>query len=161
MRALSVGNLLDKKYKVFEFDGLYQKAFGNPERNGCWLIYGKEKNGKTWFALLLAQLLSKFEKVLYVSAEEGTGLAFQESVKRAQLPDRNSALGFVEYTGLHELRDKIKSRKAAKVIVIDNCTVYVDELRANDLRKLLLEFEDKLFVFLAHEEKKRALHCTR
>jgi archaellum biogenesis ATPase FlaH len=153
MRSLSVRNLLEKKYKVFEFeDEIYKKVFGVVERNGCWIIYGKDKNGKTWYGLLLAHLLSSFEKVLYVSAEQGTGLAFQDSVKRAKLKT-NSLLGFVGYVPFDELRTALKSRKSAKVVFIDNCTAYADEMKSAELKNLLLEFRNKLFIFLSHEER--------
>lgn len=154
MRSLSVRNILEKRFKVFEFkDAVYQKVLGVVERSGCWIIYGKDKNGKTWYGLLLAMLLSSFEKVLYVSAEQGTGLAFQDSIKRAKITATNSQLKFVGYVPFDELRQALKSRKSPKVVFIDNCTAYADELKAADLKRLLLEFENKLFIFLSHEER--------
>ena len=153
-RSISVKNLYDKKFKTFPFIGIYSKAMGMPETNGAWLVWGAEKNGKTWFALMLAQYISQFEKVLYISAEEGTGKDFVEACKRAGIESDNTHLKFDEYLALDELEQKISKRKSAKVIVIDNCTIYADELKAAKLRQLLQKHSDKLFIFIAHEEKK-------
>ena len=39
--------LLEKTYKTFPFEGVWEKALGNPEVGGFWIIYGREKQGKT------------------------------------------------------------------------------------------------------------------
>jgi len=153
-RNLSIRNLYDKKFNEFPFDSLWLKAFGNPETTGVWIIWGIEKNGKTWFALMLADYLSKFKKVLYISAEEGINKDFVAACKRAKISDKNTALKFNEYLSIDELREKLKSRKCADVIFIDNATVYADEMKAADFNVLLREFPNKLFIFLAHEEKR-------
>lgn len=152
-RSLSIRNLYDKKYRQFQFDGVYHQAMGNPESNGIWIIWGKEKNGKTWWALKLANYLSNLSKVLYISAEEGMGMDFRDACKRAGLMPTNRMLHFEPYIGIEELKEKLKSRKSAKVIFIDNCTVYANELKPSDLMKLIRQYPDKLFVLLAHEEK--------
>ncbi|HMR84961.1 MAG TPA: hypothetical protein PKE30_17570 [Niabella sp.] len=153
-RNLSIKNLYAKQFKSFPFDGLWYRAFGCPESNGVWIIWGQEKNGKTWFALLLADYLSQFKKVLYISAEEGTGMDFVDACRRAKLDPNNANVKFNEYINIEDLRKKLSSRKSADVIFIDNCTVYMDEMKAADFQKLRLDFPEKLFVFLAHEEKK-------
>lgn len=82
-RTISVKKLYSKKFKTFPFQGLFKEIFGAPSTSGIWLIYGKEKNGKTWGTLLLSEYLSQYEKVLYISAEEGTDMEFQKAVQRA------------------------------------------------------------------------------
>lgn len=153
-RSLSIKNLYAKKFQQFEFDGLYKQAMGNPESNGIWIIWGKEKNGKTWWALKLADYLSKQAKVLYISAEEGTGLDFVDACKRAGLSSSNNNLKVEEYISVEELKTKLQSRKSANVVFIDNCTIYADELRVGALRELMKQYPQKLFVFVAHEEKR-------
>lgn len=152
-RSLTVRNLYDKKFNQFKFDGLYQRAMGNPESNGIWLIYGREKNGKTWWALMLANFISSLKKVLYISAEEGIGMDFVAACKRAKIDKSNSSLKFEEYMPFEELKEKIRKRKSAEVIVIDNTLIYSGEIRPSDLNKLKNEFPDKLFIILAHEER--------
>jgi hypothetical protein len=103
---------------------------------------------------MLADYLSKRKKVLYISAEEGTNMDFVDACKRAKLSDKNANLKFNEYMCIDELKEKLKSRKSADVIFIDNTTVYADEMKASDFNVLIREFPNKLFIFLAHEEKK-------
>lgn len=153
-RSLTIKTLYQKKFKQFQFDGLFKEAMGNPESNGIWIIWGKEKNGKTTWALQLADYLSKQTKVLYISAEEGTGMDFITACKRARLEVSNTNLKFEEYLTIDELHTKLQSRKSAKAVFIDNCTIYADELRAAALRDLIKKYPDKLFVLIAHEEKR-------
>jgi hypothetical protein len=153
-RTLTVKNLYDKTHKTFKMKDTWAVATGQPEKNGTWLIWGVEKNGKTMCALILARDLSDEEPVLYISAEEGTGKTFIDACKRAQIPAGKRGLNFVEYEPIEELRERLKKRKAPRVIFIDNLTIYADELNKTAFRQLLRENPDKLFVCLAHEERK-------
>ncbi|MDO5607614.1 MAG: hypothetical protein Q4G08_04065 [Capnocytophaga sp.] len=160
MKSLSLTNLYEKKFKTFAFEGIWAETFGTPEVGGIWLVYGAEKHGKTWFCLKLAEYLSKFKPTLYVSAEEGTGLTFIEACKRANLDTKNRKLNFLEYTDLNDIRSKISKRRGPKVMVIDNITVYQDELKNGTLRKLTQEFENILFVYIAHEQDNEPYTAT-
>lgn len=152
-RALTPRNLFDKKFKTFEFTGFWDTVFGMPEIIGVWLIYGMEKNGKTWFSLKLAEYLSNFFKVLYVSAEEGTDKTFVDACNRAKINPKNRNLHFIEYEPLEELNERLKKRKAAKIVFIDNVTIYKDELRNGEFRKMTQIHKNKLLIFVAHEER--------
>lgn len=151
-RAITLNNLRDKTFKTFDFKGIWADTFGQPEKNGAWLIYGAEKNGKTWFALKLAEYLSQFDKTLYISAEEGTSKAFVDTVNRAQL-EATRNLNFYEYIEIEKLTLKLKKQRSPKIVVFDNITVYNDELKGGALARLLREHKNKLFIFLAHEER--------
>lgn len=153
-RALTLSNLYSRTFDTIELLGIFADVFGNPESSGAWLVYGLEKHGKTWFALMLAQELSRTKKVLYVSAEEGCGKDFVESCTRAQLDTTNRNIHFHEYLSISELREKLTKRRAPEVIFLDNVTIYKDELAYGELRKLLADFDNKLFIFIAHEDRK-------
>lgn len=159
-RGISVKTLLEKKYKTFEFKGEYEPYLGTPEKGGCWIIYGPEKNGKTLLALKMAKYLSEYDKVRYVSAEEGTGKEFQENAARAGLDEKVTNLIFTDYEPLEELEIVLQNRKGPKVVFIDNITVYNDELKNGELRRLLKKYEHITFIFLAHEEKKEPYTAT-
>ena len=159
-RSLTLRNLYDKKFQFLSFDGPLAEVLGEPEKSGLWLIWGMEKNGKTWFALKLADILSQTEKVLYVSGEEGMGKAFKEACQRVRLDVGNRSLQFLEYTPLAELDEKLSKRKSARIVFIDNITVYQDELKNGGLRKLANKHESKLFIMLAHEERKEPYTST-
>jgi len=155
MRAHSIRSIYEKKHKTYDFDGIWKRAFGDPETNGAWLVWGQEKNGKTWFALMLADYLSKWSKVYYISGEEGRAKGFIDAMQRAGLEPTNYKVRVLDYTPIDELEQKLQNRKAPKVIIIDNLTIYNDELKYGKFRDLIARHHDKLFVFLAHEENKQ------
>lgn len=159
-RAISTKTLFEKVYKTFEFDGFWLLVFGVIAKGGFWIIYGNEKNGKTLFALKLAEYLTKFENVLYVSAEEGTGKEFQSNAQRAKLDPSNSKIKFIEYIDLISLRNKLSKRQSPRIVILDNITVYVDELKSGKLIKLKDDFPNTTFIFLAHEDKKEPSTAT-
>jgi adenosyl cobinamide kinase/adenosyl cobinamide phosphate guanylyltransferase len=160
MRSINVNTLFQKKFSLFEFDGTWKSILGQPSRGGFWIIIGPEKNGKTTFALKLADYLSKHEKVLYVSAEEGLDKEFKEAVMRARIDPHNKNLLFTEYIELSELEEKTAKRHAPKIAIIDNITVYVNELKNGALRKLQIDHPNTTFIFLAHEEKNEPYTAT-
>ncbi len=153
MRIANTANLLSKKHDTFSFSGLFYEVFGTPEKSGIWIIYGDEKNGKTWFALLLAKYLTEVEQkdVLYISAEEGTGKAFCDSIKRAGLTAKDR-VKYVAYEPIDELKTYLNKRGTARIVFIDNVTVYKDELKNGVLRQLQMDYPNVLFVYLAHQE---------
>jgi len=154
-RPLTIKNLYDKKYKTFAFTGIWEQIFGTPTISGIWLIYGKEKNGKTWGALLIAAYLSLFKKVLYISAEEGTDMEFQGACKRAKINPNNNKLHFIEYEPIEDLYTRLKMRNPPKVVVLDNLTIYNEELKGNGIKKLKQDFPKTLFICVAHEERNK------
>lgn len=154
-RAYTIRNVQDKKHITFDFDGLYREIFGNPEKSGAWLIYGKDKNGKTWGTLLLAEYLSKKVgvKLLYISAEQGISKSFKDAIIRAKLDPTNNNIHFIGYISIEELYVRLKKRNAPGVVVIDNITFYNDELKNGAVKTLVKDFPNTVFIFLAHEER--------
>lgn len=140
------------KFKTLPFDGVWALPFGLPEYNGVWIAYGKDKNGKTWLALKLFEYLGTFDRCLYISAEEGISKSIQDTIKRIGMVP-SSRLQMLGYTSIDELEEIISKRKSPRVIFIDNCTVYTDELSKSRLLDLLAKYPHKLFIFLAHEER--------
>lgn len=152
-RTVTADTIFRKVFKTFDFTGIWKKAFGTPEKTGFWIIYGNEKNGKTWMALLLALYLSAFEKVLYVSAEEGISENFKSTMKRIGGFEGNKRVHFMGYEELEDLELRIKKRQAPRIVFIDNTTFYDGELTKVAVKKMIAQYPDKLFVFLAHEDK--------
>ena len=147
-------------FKTFDFEGVWSEVFGQPARGGLWIIWGKEKNGKTWIALLLAYYLSTKGKVLYISAEEGTEKEFVDVCKRIKLDPQNRAMQFLDYTPIAELTERLEKRKSEEIIFIDNITVYNEELKKGKLEELRNKFPRKTFIFLAHEERNEPYTAT-
>jgi len=154
-RSLTARNLFEKRIgKTVSFDSdLLTKAIGKAEMKGCWLIYGPEKNGKTWFTLQLVKALAHFEKVAYISAEEGTDLSFIRACERAGISAADKIL-FDEYLSVEEIKEKFSKPKTPNILVIDNLTIYRDEFKSVGIRDLINSFPTKLIIFVAHEDRK-------
>lgn len=153
MKVLSAQNLYSMKHTTFQFDGQWKEMLGEPPVNGVWIIFGKEKHGKTSFTLSLVKYLSFYKKVLYVSGEEGTDKLFIDTLKRAGIGASNR-IGFLPYITIPELNLALKKRKAAEIIVIDNMTIYMDEFKRNGIMDFIRLHPNKLIIFISHEERK-------
>jgi KaiC/GvpD/RAD55 family RecA-like ATPase len=152
-RGITAKTLLSKIFKTYKFDGIWAAVLGEQERGGIWVIYGNEKNGKTTFALLLSEMLTKFERLNYISAEEGTGFTFQQNLARAKIDFKNTKIRFYDYVEIDDLEAMLSKRQSAKIVVIDNATAYIDDFKTAVLRKLRRQFPDTLFIIMAHMEK--------
>jgi hypothetical protein len=155
-RSCTVRNLYDQVFKTFTLPGIFGRVLGEPETNGIWIIQGPEKNGKTWFALLLAAVLQQIttHKVWYISGEEGKGKTFVDAMKRAKIdPQTHKNILFDAYIPFNLILERLRKRKAPEVVIVDNATKYKDELRQKVITTLNDEFTNVLFIFLAHEEK--------
>lgn len=154
---MSIKNIYDLKHNTLPLTGMYADVFGTPESCGTWIISGAEKNGKTWAAMLLANMLTTDLKLhgVYVSGEQGVDADFVKSLKRAGIDHANSRLYVVdgqEYTLLEILEAKCGKRKKSRFVIIDNVTFYKDDLKHNMLHRIQRMYPDVLFIYLAHEE---------
>jgi predicted ATP-dependent serine protease len=157
-RSKTTSNLFQKKKNalVMFTHTVLQSVIGNAERKGCWIIYGCEKNGKTWFTLKLAKEIAKHERVAYISAEEGLDDSFTEAIRRAGITTSDDIL-WDEYLSVAEITRKFQKQRSANIIVIDNLTMYSDEMKPTEIKKKLMDaLPSKLIIFVAHEEKKEA-----
>lgn len=158
-RALSSKNVFSKKYKLLGFDGIWKDVMGQPEDNGIWLLYGAEKHGKTTFAIMWANYLTAFGRVDYVSAEEGIGANFRDAMVRAGL-DEKCKVKWREYTPIEEIDEILNRRQRPKFVILDNATVYSDELKNGTLRQLVKDHPTTVFLLIAHEEKNEPYTAT-
>ncbi|MBQ9436316.1 MAG: hypothetical protein IJU33_09345, partial [Bacteroidales bacterium] len=81
-RALTIQNIIDKKYDKLELSGAWAEAFGQMESSGVWFVWGRSGNGKTRFVMQLCKELTKHGRGLYVSLEEGSGLTFANALRQ-------------------------------------------------------------------------------
>jgi archaellum biogenesis ATPase FlaH len=127
-------------------------ALGNDaECGGIWLIYGKEKNGKTAFALMLAKALCENHRVVYISAEEGLETTFRAAVRRAGIT-ASDIIQWEPYIPANEIIKYYSKPRTAEFIFIDNLLVY-SEIKANDLLKIQKALPaGKTVIYIAHEE---------
>ena len=119
-RALTVQNILDKKYKLFDFTGKWFDAFDKPEMTGVWFIWGNSGNGKTSFVIQLIKELANFDKVLLNSREEGTRHTLKKSLLNFNMSDvGNNRVHFVDEP-ISDLVTRLKMKKSRRIVVIDS-----------------------------------------
>ena len=58
------------------------------------------------------------------------------------------------------LKTKLRKRQSPKIVIIDNITVYVSELKNGQLYTLKEEFPNITFIFMAHEDKNEPYTST-
>lgn len=168
-RSKTTKNVFDKrKGKSVELlPSPLKDAIGNATIKGCWIVYGAEKNGKSWFTLKMVKELARFERVHYISAEEGLDDSFQVAMKRAGITTADNILWdeympiFSDDPNVDDKDDpecivgKFSKQRSANIIVIDNLTMYADEMKPSEIKKRLTKaLPNKLIIFVAHEERK-------
>ncbi len=151
-RAVSVDQILKKKFKEMSFEGKWEKSFGIPEMSGVWIVWGHSGNGKTNFALQLARYLTTFGKVVYNTLEEGARKSFALAVQRSNMKSVKSKFSILDREPFEDLKDRLRAHKSPHVIIIDSLQ-YLD-LKKCEYTSLKEEFPDKLFIFISHAEGK-------
>jgi len=151
-RALSVDNVLRAKFTSFEFEGVWRRSVGCPERSGTWMIYGPPKNGKTTFAMQVARQLTQFTPVLYNSVEEGISLSIRHALEREFLPHVKPVNPFtlVDSESPEELTKRLLLRRSAGVVIIDSVQFW--DIYFEHYKKLKKMFPSKLFIYISHQQ---------
>lgn len=156
-KAYSSTDLLAKKYKLFPFESEFFEAFATPEKTGTWFIWGNSGNGKTNFLLQLIKHLSKFERVLYNSLEEGTAHTMQTAWQRNQMQDCGRRVQLI-CEDIEALKERLKKHQSPNVIVIDSFQYTF--MNFNDYLILKKQFPQKLFIYNSQCEGKNPLGKT-
>lgn len=152
-RALSVADLLNKKYKLFEFDGEWFDAFSRPETKGVWFVWGNSGNGKTTFVLDLIKYLARFARVAYNSLEEGGTHTMQEAFRRTGMADVARRVILIEGETTQELEERMSKHKSPGVYVIDSLQ-YMG-ITYNEYKAIKEAHRDKLIIFISHADGKQ------
>jgi hypothetical protein len=152
MRAYSVKNVLDAKFKTLPFDGRWKAAIGTPELTGSWIVYGPPKNGKTSFAMMLAKYMTNFGRVLYNSIEEGLSQSVQSAYRRVNMDDVSGRI-ILEKELIDDMIKRLKKSKSPQIIFIDS--VQFMEMKFSEYRDLKEMFPHKLFIYISHIEGKK------
>ena len=150
-RALSVRDILDKKYDTFPFEGKWKEAFGKPERVGVWFIRGNSGNGKTSFVMQLCKELCKYDRVVYDSLEEGACLTVQNNLKMHGMSEVSRRLAFVQ-EDMEALKTRLRRHKSYNIVVVDS--FQYTRMSYRDYIALKEAFPGKLFIFISHARGK-------
>lgn len=149
-RALSVYQVLASRPNCMAFDGEWQRAIGSPEMCGSWIIWGGSYNGKTTFAMQLAKYLTRFDRVLYNSLEEGSGRSIQIALQRAAMVEVGRRFTLLENFELEELAERLRQKKAPRIVVMDS--LQYSGLDYKSYRNLKRDFPRVLWIWISHAE---------
>lgn len=119
-RAISVNELLAMKKPVYELSAEWREAFGEPERNGVWFVWGRSGSGKTSFVLKLCKELCRFGKVAYDSLEEGASISMRNAFIRAGMQDVARRMVLLDNESIEELDKRLSRKKSPDTVVIDS-----------------------------------------
>lgn len=154
-RAVSVRQLLDKKFKVIPLSPLWERFIGIPEANGVWFIWGHSGHGKSRFLMMLAKELAIHGKVVFNTLEEGARLSMQKNLKASGIvdePEIMKNLQFLDREPIDELKERLRRKKSPNFVIIDS--YQYTGLSKLQYIKLKEEFPEVLFIFNSHAEGK-------
>jgi len=160
IRALSVSNLLKKKYVLLPFTGAWNDAFSEPQAFGVWFVYGESGNGKTSFAQQLVKYLDEDmnKRIAYMSLEELGGHTMQQSAIRADWREHGSRVKILdEAYSPDEISEFLSRHKSPDVLIIDTIQ-YWQELYGFTFKRYLKLKHDhpkKLLIYISHVDDNR------
>jgi len=138
------------KIPVFDFDGMWERAMGKPARSGTWLIWGSSGNGKSSFVMQLAKYLCRFDKVIYDSLEESTGLSFQKSLRRHRMDEVSRRFQVLDREPVERLSERLSKRKSPGIVIIDS--FQYSGLSYKGYLRLKESHRNKLLIFVSHAD---------
>jgi KaiC/GvpD/RAD55 family RecA-like ATPase len=151
-RTASVSELINTKFKIMNFDGIWADLFGKPQKTGSWIIWGDASNGKTAFSIQLCKYLTNFDRVGYNSIEEGISESLKLSCIRENMLEVGSRFQVIDKEPIDELENRLLRHKSPGIIVIDSAQ-YID-MKVREVKAFLDRHKNKLFIFVSHAEGK-------
>lgn len=148
-KALSMVDLMRKNREVYAFEGALQEAFGQPEQNGVWFIWGRSGNGKTSFVLQLCKELTRYGKVAYDSLEEGDSLTMQNALMRVGMGDVGRRFILLNES-LKEVDTRLKRRRSPDIVVVDSFQYAHIDLKQYE--EFIDQHKNKLIIFVSQAD---------
>lgn len=148
-KALSMVDLMRKNREVYAFEDALQEAFGQPEQNGVWFIWGRSGNGKTSFVLQLCKELTHYGKVAYDSLEEGDSLTMQNALMRVGMGDVGRRFILLNES-LKELDTRLKRRRSPDIVVVDSFQYAHIDLKQYE--EFIDQHKNKLIIFVSQAD---------
>jgi len=148
-RALTPNDILNKKYKLFEFDGEWFETFDKPERTGIWFIWGNSGNGKTRFTMQLAKYLTRFGNVIYDSLEEGLSHTVRRAYEAVGMNEVGNKILIVEES-IEDLCIRLDKQRSADIVFIDS--FQHSQLTYKEYLIFRKKYPRKLIIFISQAE---------
>jgi predicted ATP-dependent serine protease len=138
---MSSRDLRDYRYDQYNFEGKWHDLVGNPGKKFHMMVYGRPKQGKSYFCFDLAQYLSNFGRVLYIAAEEGFSATLQKKLE--DMGGDNPNLDFANFRDYETIKNALPGHDY-RFVVIDSVNYIriepeeIEELKANNPRMALI-----------------------
>lgn len=149
-RALSVNDVMRMKRETYTFDGAWAEAFGQPEKNGVWFVWGNSGNGKTSFMLQLCKELSKFGRIAYDSLEEGASLTMKNAFITAGMQEVARKFVLLDRENMEQLDARLGKRKSPDIVVIDSWQY--THMSFTEYEAFKERHADKLLIFVSQAD---------
>lgn len=155
-KAVSVHELLSKKFTDIPLTGQFRELIGRPEANGTWFLKGPSGHGKTTFMLQLIVELSKHGKGIYNSLEEGARKSMQDAFASLNL-DRNTRnrIRLLHREPIDQMRIRLQKSRGVQFVVIDS--VQYAFMTLKEYKEMQAENPDKIFIINSHSDGKKAV----
>lgn len=146
------------KFSTFNWGEPWRLAFDLPMTTGTWFIWGHSGNGKTSFVLQLCKELANYDRVAYLSLEEGLSLTVKEAISRVGFSKIERRNFIILSESFDELLERLDRQRPPRVVVIDSFQ-YTD-LTFKAYREVCKQHPEMLFIFTSHAEGKKPLGRT-
>lgn len=147
-RALSVSDVYMMERATYRLSERWHEAFGEIDRTGVWLIWGKSGSGKTSFVLELCKELARFGRVAYDSLEEGDSLTMKNAFIRAGMMDVARRVVLLNRESMADLHERLSRPKSPDIVVIDS--FQYTRMRYAEYQRFKEAHADKLIIFVSH-----------
>lgn len=147
-RALSVSDVYMLERATYRLSERWHEAFGEIDRTGVWLIWGKSGSGKTSFVLELCKELARFGRVAYDSLEEGDSLTMKNAFIRAGMMDVARRVVLLNRESMADLHERLSRPKSPDIVVIDS--FQYTRMRYAEYQRFKEVHADKLIIFVSH-----------
>ena len=147
-RALSVSDVYMLERATYRLSERWHEAFGDIDRTGVWLIWGKSGSGKTSFVLELCKELARFGRVAYDSLEEGDSLTMKNAFIRAGMMDVARRVVLLNRESMADLHERLSRPKSPDIVVIDS--FQYTRMRYAEYQRFKEAHADKLIIFVSH-----------
>ena len=151
-RALSVSDVYMLERATYRLSERWHEAFGEIDRTGVWLIWGKSGSGKTSFVLELCKELARFGRVAYDSLEEGDSLTMKNAFIRAGMMDVARRVVLLNRESMADLHERLSRPKSPDIVVIDS--FQYTRMRYAEYQRFKEAHADKLIIFVSHATQK-------
>ena len=146
IRRLSGKDIANMSFKTYKFIPEWKELLGEPTKPFIGMIYGDAKAGKSYFAMRLAQYLTRYGDVAYFAVEEGLSGTTQQKIKATEADD--IILEQAEKT--EEVIEALENGRYS-FAVIDSVSAL--NMSAEGFEELIAKFPKVSFLVILHTTK--------